>query len=92
MSTMEQVQRRAVGVAVDQQFGRGIVDTLLQLVRDRFNVADLPAAWLHWPITAGGLGLHQPRLETLGLELAYKRAKDGPNPADFSEDADDIPF
>ena len=31
MSTMEQVQRRAVGVSVDQQLGRGIVDPLLQL-------------------------------------------------------------
>jgi hypothetical protein len=45
--------------------GRGIVEGLSAAIRERFrpdggDAALIPAAWVYWPITAGGLGLTNP--------------------------------
>jgi hypothetical protein len=46
---------------------QGVVAGLCEAIRERFlpaagDPADIPESWVHWPITAGGLGLRNPVL------------------------------
>jgi hypothetical protein len=45
---------------------RSIVDGLVEEIHARFFAQDdvtIPESWIHWPVTAGGLGLHNPLLD-----------------------------
>ena len=60
-------------------FGRdqGIVAALQDAIHDRFMqvnaFAQLPEAWLHWPITAGGLGLRHASLRASIYAESFER-------------------
>ena len=60
-------------------FGSGTdaVATLRGMIRERFVgngvTAELPEAWLYWPITAGGLGLRQAQLRAASYAEAFAR-------------------
>jgi hypothetical protein len=59
--------------------GRGIVEELRDLIRERFlgqnsaTSAELPDGWLHWPITAGGLSLYHPLVLATGYTETFRR-------------------
>lgn len=66
-----------------------IVDWLRDALRSRFlgdSDVDIPEAWLYWPLTAGGLGLIQPIIETTSYEMAYQATEPPSAPADRPED------
>ncbi len=54
----------------------GVVAGLGGQARERFgaDVAGIPDAWVYWPLTAGGLGLHNP-LVTAGQYAEARRAR-----------------
>lgn len=60
--------------------GRGVREALLERARERLpgdsrrGDAVLPTALLHWPVTAGGLGLTQPMIAVHGLQAAAESA------------------
>jgi reverse transcriptase-like protein len=60
-------------------FGSGTdtVSTLRGMIRERFVgngvTAELPEAWLYWPITAGGLGLRQGQLRVASYAEGFAR-------------------
>ncbi|HEV2237820.1 MAG TPA: reverse transcriptase domain-containing protein, partial [Ktedonobacterales bacterium] len=53
------------------------VATLREMIRERFVgngvTAEVPEAWLYWPITAGGLGLRQSQLRAASYAEAFAR-------------------
>lgn len=60
--------------------GRGIVADLSAAIRERFlsdagQPAAIPEGWIHWPITAGGLGLMNP-LVTVGQYAESYRTRE----------------
>jgi hypothetical protein len=73
--------------------GVGIVDGLRQAIHDRFMrtnaAAQLPEAWLYWPITAGGLGLRHAALRaSIYAESFDRRMPPAPpdhRPADWQQ-------
>jgi hypothetical protein len=57
---------------------RGIVDHLCAAIRERFlsdavGPAAIPEGWVHWPITAGGLGLLSPLITIGQYAETYRR-------------------
>lgn len=61
--------------------GKGVVAGLSEQVRRQFQVeaADVPDGWIYWPLTAGGLGLHNP-LVTAGQYDESYRLRERPKP------------
>jgi Reverse transcriptase (RNA-dependent DNA polymerase) len=58
-------------------FGADADAALREMIRERFVgdgvTAELPEAWLYWPVTAGGLGLRQAQLRAASYAGAFAR-------------------
>jgi len=56
---------------------RGIVAGLGELIGAQFQaeVSDIPAGWVYWPLTAGGLGLQNPLVKAGQYAESYRRRK-----------------
>lgn len=63
---------RAEVAGVLERYRAEMVDDLEAALRERFG-ASLPRAWLHWPLTAGGLGAPFPAADVVPLALAAAR-------------------
>ena len=66
--------------------GRGIVEELCAAIRERFlpdveEDSAIPEGWIHWPITAGGLGLRNPLVVAGQYAGAYRKLRPVPAPA-----------
>lgn len=78
---LDDIHRAAAGQAVRRFHhdffgpGRGVVADLCVTLRERFGagVTDIPEAWVYWPVTAGGLGLHNPLVIAGQYARAYRK-------------------
>ena len=71
--------------------GGGAVSYLRKTLKDRFNVTDLPEGYFYFPITSGGLELHNAMLQLLALEKRDKPlATYGDNRVADKEEDDDL--
>ncbi len=91
--------RRSVGRAIrsfHRDFfgeGRGVVADLCTTIRERFlSEAGLPTAipegWIHWPITAGGMGLMNPLVTVGQYAEGYRKLKAVAIPGERTADWD----
>ena len=66
--------------------GNGIVAGLYATIHERFQpeASGIPEAWVHWPITAGGLGLRNPLVVAGQYAAAYRERKPPAAPAERS--------
>ena len=81
----------AVDAAV-RRLSHGMAAMLRQEVERRFlggSGASLPDAWLHWPITAGGVGLPYPAADLVPLRLAARDRERVGMPAPVAHPDDD---
>ncbi len=65
----------------DEEFfgaGKSISAGLSALVQQRHGhqIQDIPQAWLHWPITAGGIGLRSAMILRGQYQLAYEARRE----------------
>jgi hypothetical protein len=70
--------------------GKGILAGLSEQVRGQFQVevADVPDGWIYWPLTAGGLGLHNPLVTAGQYDESYRQRKRHDPPRERSPDWD----
>jgi hypothetical protein len=70
--------------------GKGIVAGLSEQVRRQFQVeaADVPEGWIYWPLTAGGLGLHNPLVTAGQYDETYRQRPRPEVPRDRPPDWD----
>ena len=72
LSTHERIQRQIFAVAPSggEETAANVVDHLKEMIRQRFQVTDIPDGYLYFPVEMGGLDLKSPFIGLLTIRDA----------------------